>query len=758
MFKKNSSLFLLGIAMAVTLVIILFPPKLIFDYDFESFFPQDDNELFFYQEFRENFENDNDYLLIALGRNPDIFDSGFLDQSMTFVNALNQLEDVIQVISLLDIEDQIISPFGISGSKVLNWDSKEDLNKSLAKINQSDQWIGNLINKDSRYLLVIVKNRQNISKEDGDILYNSIQTLIADSDIGEVYSAGKIKAQGEFVRLLQDEFSFFISFSILLVVFVLYLIFRTWWGIMIPLVVLAIGIIWILSFSLYTGKALDVMSVMQPTVLSVIGLAAMVHFFNHFINLSREGLNRQQAVQKAFSELGFAVFLTCLTTSLGFLSLYTTSIPSLKYFGLYTGLGVMLMFFAVITVAPGLLYLFPPPNFNSKTTNEDRWRVGMRTVFIWILGHQRIVVYSFMAVSVMFVYVGSKVQINGYILDNLPRGHELMEEFRLFDREFRGSKPLEFYLETGEKGRSLLELEVLEEMDKLETFIIDNYESAPIISPLTIVKKLNQAQNSGNPKAFTLPSQGQLFRMKDFIPVAVEMLHSKVLSDDFTQGRISTRTEDFGSKKSQLLNLKLNDFLEKEIDQDLLKVKLTGTSHLIDISHESVTWQMVKGLGLALIIVAVIMGFLFKSWRISTLVLVPNIIPLLWMLGVMGFLNIEMKLTTAILFTVAFGIAVDDSIHFMSKLKIELAKGKSWIYALKRTFLETGKAIILTTAILVSGFSILIFSQFGVTYFSGLLISISLIFALLSDLILFPVLLIQLNITRKEKRDQSSDS
>jgi uncharacterized protein len=751
MFKKNNSFLLLGISVSVTLAIFLFQPKVIFDYDFESFFPQDDNELFFYQEFRKNFENDNDYLLIALGRNPDVFDSIFLDQSESFVNALNQLEDVIEVVSLLDIEDPTISPFGISGSKVLNWESPEDLKKSQSKIMQSEQWNGNLISMDSRYLLVIVKNRQNISKEDGDNLYNSIQTLIADSDIEEVYSAGKIKAQGEFVRLLQEEFSFFLGISFVLIVAVLFLIFRNWWGILVPVVVLAIGILWTVSFSLYTGKALDVMSVMQPTILSVIGLAALVHFFNHFINLSRKGFGKPKAIEMAFSELVFAVFLTCLTTSLGFLSLYLTSIPSLKYFGLYTGLGVMLMFISVITVGPGLLYLFSPSNLKSKNTNEERWRVGMRMVFIWILGHQRTVVFSFLAVSLMFFYAGSKVQINGYILDNLPRDHELVEEFRFFDREFGGSKPLEFYLESGEEGRSLLDLEVLEEMDKLETFIGDNYETAALLSPLTIVKKLNQAQNSGNPKAFILPSRGQLLRMKEYIPGAIEILPSKVLSADFTQGRISTRTEDFGSRKSKILNGRLNDFLENEIDQNLLQVKLTGTSHLIDISHESVTWQMAKGLGLAFIIVAVIMGFLFKSWRISTIVLVPNIIPLLWMLGIMGFLNIEMKLTTAILFTVAFGIAVDDSIHFMSKLNIELAKGKSWLYALKRTFLETGKAIILTTAILVSGFSILIFSQFGVTYYSGLLISMALVFALVADLILLPVLLIQFKFADKIK-------
>jgi predicted RND superfamily exporter protein len=151
---------------------------------------------------------------------------------------------------------------------------------------------------------------------------------------------------------------------------------------------------------------------------------------------------------------------------------------------------------------------------------------------------------------------------------------------------------------------------------------------------------------------------------------------------------------------------------------------------------------MAKGLGFALAIVALIVGFLFRSWKIAFISIIPNIIPLLWVCGLMFVFGIELKLTTAIIFTVAFGIAVDDTIHFMAKLKMELEKKKSWLYAVKRAYLETGKAIILTTIVLVSGFSILTLSQFGVTFYSGLLIGMALVFALISDFILLPVLLI----------------
>lgn len=742
MFQKKNSFIFLGIAVSITLVIFIFRPKVVFDYDFESFFPQDDKELNFYQTFRSEFENDNDYLLIGLENNPDIFDPVFLQKAAQINSLIQDLPLVEKTVSLLDLEEPIINAFGIRYNRLLDWDNQKKLSESRDLIQNSEELMGNLLSPDSRYLLLLVKNEQRISKEDGDLLCAAIKSILDDSGIEDYYSAGKIKAQGEFVSLLQKEFAFFLGISFLLIVILLYLIFRSWWGIVVPVIVLAFGILWTVSLSLYTGKPLDVMTVMQPTILSVIGLAALVHFFNHYLKFLRKGVEKNKAIEKAFSELVLAVFLTCLTTALGFISLYFTSIPSLKLFGLYTGIGVILMFAAVVMIGPGLLYIIAPSTVPSRKDLAEKWHQSMRNIFLWTLYNQRLVVGLFILVSLFSLFAATKVQVNGYILDNLPRDHELVEEFNFFDQVFGGSKPLEFYVEAGDISGTLMDLRVVKELDKLQQFISTHYSTAAIISPVTLIKALNKAQNSGNPKAYAIPSQGQWIRMQDYIEKATESVPSKVISEDYKRGRISTRTADIGSLKSKELNRGLKNFIENEIDPELLKVKLTGTSHLIDISHESVTKQMGKGFGIAFVIVAVIMGFLFRSWRISLVVLIPNIIPLLWLFGLMWVLGVELKLTTAILFTVAFGIAVDDSIHFMSKLRLEMSAGKSWFYALKRTYLETGKAIILTTAILVSGFSVLTFSEFGVTYYTGLLISMSLVFALMADLLLLPILLI----------------
>lgn len=754
MFDKKWSLINLGLAFLLTLIIIVFPPTIIFDYDFESFFPQEDEELAFYQSFREEFGNDNDYLLIALGiGGKTIFEQNFLEKAFKVSSELSKLEGVQEISSLLDLEEPIVSPFGVRYRKLLDWTDEENLSKSEQKILESEKFKSNLISEDASFVLLILQHRQRIEKEEGDLLFEKVEQLLTASGIPVIYTAGKIKAQKEFVQLMQKEFSFFLGISLVLIVVLLMVIFRNVWGVIIPVLVIGIGVIWSISLSLYAGKPLDVMSVMQPTILSVVGLAGMVHFFNHYLKHLREGFQKEDAIRKSFSELFIAVFLTCLTTSLGFISLYLTSVPSLRFFGLYTGVGVLLIFLSIILITPGLLYVVPPFESDKNGRFAAFWQMWMRKFFTFVLNHKKKIVFVFVVCTVLSGISLRGLKVNGYILDNLPIDHELSSSFSFFDENFGGSKPLEIALNKGKAADDLLQREVMLEIEKLEKFVRKTFSSSAIISPLTIVKEMNQAQNSGNEKAYMVPSQGQFPRVRASLNMIMDEMPLKVISDDLQSGRLSTRTEDMGSLLGKELKMKLDDFVENHIQKDLLEVRITGTSHLIDISHESVTRQMAKGLGLAFILVAVIAGFLFRSWRISFFVLLPNIIPLLWMCGVMWLLGIELKLTTAILFTVAFGIAVDDSIHFMSKFRLELGKGKPWLYALKRTFLETGKAIILSTVILVSGFSVLMLSEFGVTYYSGILISLALIFALLADLMLLPILLLFLgNVWNQKKR------
>lgn len=751
MFQKSTAYAFLFFAALLSVLLVIFRPTPQFDYDFETFFPQNDEDLDFYESFKGQFENDNDYLLIALS-NPDgaLISPDFLESANNIQSEIQNLDKVDTVISILNLKQPIIGIFGLTYRKVLDWSDEKSLKTTSLNL---DQFRSQLISKDGSSLLLLIKNEQNIAKVAGDELYSSIKDLFDQFGIEPRAVAGKIQMQGDFIKLMQNEFGLFFGCSILLMLLLLVLIFRSWWGVLIPLVVLIVGVAWAFGLLLYLGKPLDVMSVMQPTIFMIVGLSALIHFFTHLIKKLKTGSDKYTAITAVYKELLMPVWLTVLTTSLGFISLYFTTIPALQDFGWTTGLGVLVIFFAVILISPGLLFLIPIRNKPSASKPEKP--SALHSIFSWQLRQRKWVYISFLAVTILFVFLGSKVEINGYLLDNLPVDHPIQQDFEYFDEQFGGSNPLEIFISTGTNANSLLELEVLREIDKIDTKIHELFGESKTISPLTLVKSINQAQNQGDPKAFVVPSVGQFQRMNRWLDKAIESSGIKVLSEDRKSGRISSRAPDLGSLKMTELRNELDEFVENEIDPELLHVQWTGTAYLIDKGHKSVTMQMAKGLCVAFLLVGVIVGFLFRSWRISFILLVPNLIPLIWMLGLMYFLGIEFKLTTAILFTVAFGIAVDDSIHFMSRLKHELSLGKNLIYALKRTYLEAGKAMVLTTLVLTSGFGLLIFSQFGVTHFTGLLISASMIFALLADMLLLPLLLLPLKKMWEQKFNKS---
>lgn len=741
MFGKTSSYFLLVFSLVLTFFSLLFRPIPKFDYDFEQFFPQDDPDLAFYRDvYEKDFGSDNDYLLLAI-HNPagEWLDSSFLSQSARVKSQMQGLNGIDTLISIFDLQVPIINAFGLQTFPILDWSSEVSLQSSKEKLLQFQ---GYLIAKDQSSFLFLIQNDPQLSKEEGDQLYGEILEIFEKNGIKPLAVAGKIQTQRDFVSLMQEEFGLFIGASLVLMLLVLLLVFRKLWGILIPILVLVIGILWAFGLILLAGKPLDIMSVMQPTIFLIVGLSALIHYFTHLIKRLNKGVPKEEAIQGTFSELTLAVALTVITTSIGFLSLYFTSIPALKAFGLWTGIGILVLFCAILTITPGLLYALPlSRSKENRLSKSDRI---LATLFQKIIQNRKQIAVTFLVVSCIGIGLASQIKINGYLLDNLPLDHPIQKDFTYFDTNYGGSNPLEIYMEKGPEAQDLLDLEVLREIEKVEDKLRELFGEGEFISPLSLVKTLNQAQNQGNTKAFSLPSLGQYLRMERYFDQALKQEGPKVLSEDLLTGRISGRAPDLGSLRMGKLRAELLDFVEKEVDPKLLKVKWTGTAHLIDRGHESVTIQMVKGLGVAFLVVGLIGGILFKSTRLALILLIPNIIPLIWMCGLMRLLGVDFKLATAILFTVAFGIAVDDTIHFMSKLKMELAKGKNLHYAIKRTFIEAGKAIVLTSVILVSGFGLLIFSQFGVTHFTGLLISFSLVFALLADLFLLPVLLFPL--------------
>ncbi|HSF52445.1 MAG TPA: MMPL family transporter, partial [Algoriphagus sp.] len=561
MFRKPTALAFLGIGIFLSFFILIFPPLPSFDYDFEQFFPEDDPDLAFYRQFEKDFESDNDYLLIAL-QNPEgeLADKNFLTGCNLLKEEILGLDGVDTLISVLDLEMPKIGLFGINFRKVLDWETEENLQESKSQLAQLE---GSLVSKDGKSLLFLIKNDPSLTKEQGDSLYLQIRQVFSENEITPIAVAGKIQTQGDFVTLMQKEFGLFLGASLILMLVALWLIFRSWWGVVIPVLVLSLGILWAFSLILFSGKALDIMSVMQPTIFLIVGLSALIHYFTQLIKKLNADIPKDQAVFESFRELTFAVWLTVFTTSVGFLSLYFTSIPALKAFGLWTGIGILMVFLALILITPGLLYLFPI----SKTRNTQPKSFSfLHLLFSKIISNRKPILLGFLGITGLCLVLGFQLKVNGFLLDNLPQDHPIQQDFAFFDQQFGGSNPLEIYLEVGHDTVSLLDYEVLLEMEKLEKKLRESFGENQFISPLSMVKALNQAQNQGSLEAFTFPSQGQYLRMERYFKPMLNSDGPKVISTDQKSGRISSRVPDLGSFEMAKKRAEILEFVQKEIN------------------------------------------------------------------------------------------------------------------------------------------------------------------------------------------------
>lgn len=753
--SKKLSIFILIAIVFTTGIAGFLASKLTFDYDFEHFFPQNDPDLEYFLEYRDTYENDNDYILISIGRNGSIFNYNFLQKATDFSNELKNLTHVESIISPTQIKQPIFNALGFIEIPLLHVNDSTKYANDKIRILKSKEYIGTLFSKDLSSICIVVHNSQIITKKASDELLENIETLIDKYDFDEVHYAGKIRGQKEYLTKMQKELIVFLSISIFLIVIFLSISFRSVFGIIVPIATVMIAIICALGVMQVFGKSLDVMSTLLPTILFVVGMSDAVHILNKYIEELRNGLPKIEAIKITFKEIGWATLLTSITTAIGFATLMMVSIKPIQEFGLYTAIGVLIAFVIAIFFLPALLSLIKRPKVAQKPHHQSFWRGILSRAFLMTLKHPKRIITSYVIIIVVAGFGLSKLTIDYHLLEDLSEKNPLQQDFRFFENEYEGIRPFEMSMTVKNKKSTIFNYEVMKEMDKTQTYLQEEYGAGFIFSPISIVKLINKAIHGGNSKYYRFPENEATFNkvIRKLQHPSLKKNLSKIVNKDNTACRFTGKMDDVGSKKATELNKAFKLYFANSINTNIIDYKMTGTALLVDKNNEFLAVNMITGLSIAFLLIALIIGFLFKSIRMALISLVPNFIPLIIIGGLMGFIGHSINMSTSIIFTIAFGIAVDDTIHFLSKFKIEQNKELSFLYALKRTYLSTGKAIVLTTLILCGGFLSLIFSDFKSTFLIGVYVSITLFVAVITDLVLLPVLLV---LTKKESSTDSS--
>ncbi|MGB0166422.1 MAG: efflux RND transporter permease subunit [Luteibaculum sp.] len=739
LFKRNFArkvLIVCGLILTAALVNL---KNLSLNYDFEQFFPQDDPELDFYLKFRDQFGTDNDFLLVSFQPKVGIFNEEFLQQLDSLEGRLKMNDKVLSTRSPLSLKIPVIGPLGVFQSGLLNPPVSEEDSLRIVQDPMLDE---KFISSSRQSMALLIEHEPFLSKVKSDSLLHSITRELDKLPNTDYKMAGKIYGQNYFIKKMASELAFFAATSIILLIIFLYFSFREAWAVWLPLVVVVATVVLNLSLITLFGYSISVLTTILPTILFVVGISDVVHLTEKYIQELRAGKSKKVALVAAYKQIGLATLLTSVTTCIGFLTLLTSSIMPIADFGWFAALGVILAFLLAFSLFPSALLLLPrPKKLIQSKGNKAFWNGILGGAFVFSLRNQKALGLGFLVLVLASLYGISNIEINNYLLEDLSKNDPHRQEFEHFEEEYGGVRPFEMAVKLG--SNELLDWQTIKSLEKMHSYLGQNYGVNNMVSPMQAVYMANRAKHGGLAEYYRFPeSESEYEEIKPMLSKALKHpMVKKLYQPDSGEMRISGNVIDLGGAIFREKNKALESYMEKLAQDSGIEFQQTGMAMLIDKNNESLSIDMLLGLLIAFCAVGLIMGMLYKSFKMVLVALIPNIIPLLLIGGFMALFGIDLKLSTAIIFTIAFGIAVDDTIHFLARYKLEISAGKKPLTALKNTYLGAGKAIVVTSIILFSGFITLVFSSFSSTFYLGLLVSLTLVFAVVTDLLLLPGLL-----------------
>jgi predicted RND superfamily exporter protein len=570
-----------------------------------------------------------------------------------------------------------------------------------------------------------------------------------------------IKASGmPYIRTLNaqnivDEISVFIGAALLVTSLIFFFFFRSFRATFISMIVVIIGVMWAFGILGWLHYEITVLTALIPPLIIVIGIPNCIFLINKYQQEVKKHGNQAKSLQRVISKIGNATLMTNVTTAAGFATFIVTESKLLKEFGIVASINILVIFMLSLLIIP-IIYSFMrlPKRKHLKHLNK-RW---IETFVNWMeetVRNYRITVYIVSIILLVASIIGIyQIRISGSLIEDMPKKEAFFKDIRFFEKEFDGILPLEIMIDTRRKN-GVMKLATLKRMAEVEGLIQDIPELSDPISVTGLVKYSKQAYYNGNPAYYQLPNNLE----KNFIlsyakksTDQVDLLKSFVDSNGQT-ARITTFMKDIGTDRMERIEENLRDKITKVLPPERYDVTITGKAYLFTKGTKYLVKNLVISLTLAIFLISLFMAYMFRSFRMIIVSLVPNLFPLIVTAGLMGFAGIPIKPSTILVFSIAFGISVDDTIHFLAKYRQELAENhwkiRKSVYAALR---ETGVSMFYTSIVLFFGFSVFMTSSFGGTVALGGLVSATLLFAMLANLILLPSLLLSLerNIANKQ--------
>ena len=709
-----------------------------------------------YNEFLELFGEEGNVLVLAV-QDPELFSEGRLEAWNQLSRKLGSFEEIDFTISIENLnvlsKNKQIKKLELVPFINQKPETEEDFSQLKQQLFKELPFFENLLfNKETQTVRTAVYMKTEIvnSAARKNFIYNTFIPLIKkfeeDNQL-DVRVSGMPYIRTLNAQNIVDEIGIFVLGAMAVTSLIFFLFFRSLRATFISMIIVLIGVAWSLGTLGWMGYEITVLTALIPPLIIVIGIPNCIFLINKYQQEVAKHGNQVKSLQQVIVKIGNATLMTNLTTASGFATFILTDSKLLKEFGIIASINVIGIFILSLLLIPIIYSFLPLPN--KKHLNHLKNKTIDRLVG-WMeknVRKRRINTYIISLVLLVASIIGIyQIRISGSILEDMPQKKEFFKDIMFFDNEFNGIVPLEILIDTKRKD-GVLKLATLKRMDALGKSIESIPELSPPLSVVNAMKYAKQAYYNGNPNYYKLPTAQE----NNFILSYLETKNSnqnlmKNYVDSTGQyARLTTYMKDIRTERMEEIKSDLEKEIKKIFPEDRYSVQLTGKSLIFLKGTKYLVKNLVLSLSIAIFLIALFMAYLFRSYKMILISLIPNLLPLIVTAGMMGFLGIPIKPSTILVFSIAFGISVDDTIHFLAKYRQELIDSK-WkiqrsVYAALK---ETGVSMFYTSIVLFFGFSVFMISEFGGTVALGGLVSATLLFAMLANLVLLPSLLISL--------------
>ena len=709
-----------------------------------------------YNEFLELFGEEGNVLVLAV-QDPELFSKGRLEAWNQLSKELGSFEEIdftisIENLNVLSKNKQIkkleLVPF-INEKP----ETEEDFSQLKQQLFKELPFFENLLfNKETQTVRTTVYMKTEIvnSAARKNFIYNTFIPLIKkfeeDNQL-DVRVSGMPYIRTLNAQNIVDEIGIFVLGAMVVTSLIFFLFFRSLRATFISMIIVLIGVAWSLGTLGWMGYEITVLTALIPPLIIVIGIPNCIFLINKYQQEVAKHGNQVKSLQQVIVKIGNATLMTNLTTASGFATFILTDSKLLKEFGIIASINVIGIFILSLLLIPIIYSFLPLPN--KKHLNHLKNKTVDRLVG-WMeknVRKRRINTYIISLVLLVASIIGIyQIRISGSILEDMPQKKEFFKDIMFFDNEFNGIVPLEILIYTKRKD-GVLKLATLKRMDALGKSIESIPELSPPLSVVNAMKYAKQAYYNGNPNYYKLPTAQENNFILSYLDTknSNQNLMKNYVDSTGQYARLTTYMKDIRTERMEEIKSDLEKEIKKIFPEDRYSVQLTGKSLIFLKGTKYLVKNLVLSLSIAIFLIALFMAYLFRSYKMILISLIPNLLPLIVTAGMMGFLGIPIKPSTILVFSIAFGISVDDTIHFLAKYRQELIDSK-WkiersVYAALK---ETGVSMFYTSIVLFFGFSVFMISEFGGTVALGGLVSATLLFAMLANLVLLPSLLISL--------------